>query len=186
MSELTIYAVGPDVVERSRTRDPAAIASRIGAAGAAFSRWPTIDLADGASGEDVLAAYSDEIARIRKEGGYRSADVISIGPTHPARTELREKFLAEHTHDDDEIRFFVQGRGAFYIRDGAEILKLDCEQGDFIHVPRGARHWFDMGAEPSFTCIRIFHDEKGWAAQFTGDDISRRVPQFENGPAVAG
>ena len=184
MTQLTIYSAGPEVAELARTRDPDAIASRLAAAGAKFSRWPTIDLADGVGGEDVLSAYADDITRIRSEGGYRSADVVSIAPAHPARKELREKFLAEHVHVDDEIRFFVLGSGAFYIRDDGEILKLDCERGDFIHVPRGTRHWFDMGAVPSFTCIRIFHDEKGWAAQFTGDDISSRIPPFENGAAV--
>ena len=185
MSELTIYSAGPDITELSRTRDADAIALRLAAAGAAFSRWPTVDLAEEVSVSDVLSAYAGDIARIRGEGGYRSADVVSITPTHPARKELREKFLAEHVHDDDEIRFFVQGSGAFYIRDGGEILKLDCERGDFIHVPRGTRHWFDMGAVPRFTCIRIFRDEKGWAAHFTGDDIATRIPPFENGSAVA-
>lgn len=184
MTQLTIYSAGPEVAVLSRTSDPDAIALRIGTAGARFSRWPTIDLPNDASGPDVLAAYSGDIARIRADGGYRSADVISIDSAHPSRKELREKFLSEHIHADDEIRFFVKGSGAFYIRDGAEILKLDCEKGDFIHIPRGARHWFDMGTDPSFTCIRIFHDANGWVAQFTGDDISSRIPPFENAAAA--
>lgn len=185
MTQLTMYSAGPDVAELARTHDADAIASRLEKTGAKFSRWPTIDLADEVSGEDVLSAYAGDIARIRSDGGYRSADVVSITPTHPARKELRDKFLAEHVHDDDEIRFFVQGSGAFYIRDGNKILKLDCERGDFIHVPRGTRHWFDMGVAPRFTCIRIFSEETGWTAQFTGDDIATRIPPFENGEAAA-
>ena len=36
---------------------------------------------------------------------------------------MRQKFLSEHTHDDDEVRFFVEGAGAFYLRNDDTVLK---------------------------------------------------------------
>ncbi|MEM7678491.1 MAG: cupin, partial [Myxococcota bacterium] len=54
-----------------------------------------------------------------------------------------------------------------------------CERGDLIAVPDGTRHWFDMGSEPNFKCIRFFTNPEGWVAQFTGDDIAGKFPRFE-------
>jgi 1,2-dihydroxy-3-keto-5-methylthiopentene dioxygenase len=41
--------------------------------------------------------------------------MISVRPDHPDKVALRNKFLAEHTHDDFEARFFVDGHGLFYV-----------------------------------------------------------------------
>jgi 1,2-dihydroxy-3-keto-5-methylthiopentene dioxygenase len=45
------------------------------------------------------------------------------------------------------------------------------------------RHWFDMGAAPRFTAIRLFVNPDGWVAAFTGSDIAERFPRLE--PATA-
>ena len=58
-----------------------------------------------------------------------------------------------------------------------------CCAGDLISVPDGMRHWFDMGAAPRFTAIRLFLNPDGWIAQFTGSDIADRFPRLE--PALA-
>ena len=51
-----------------------------------------------------------------------------------------------------------------------------CQKNDLISVPNGTRHWFDMGPEPKFTCIRLFTNPEGWVANFTGEDIASRLP----------
>ena len=89
---------------------------------------------------------------------------------------LRAKFLAEHTHADDEVRFFVAGSGLFVLHAEGRVYAALCEQDDLISVPAGIRHWFDMGSSPAFTCIRLFNDPAGWVARFTGDDIATRFP----------
>jgi 1,2-dihydroxy-3-keto-5-methylthiopentene dioxygenase len=48
-----------------------------------------------------------------------------------------------------------------------------------MSVPKGTRHWFDMGTTPDFTAIRFFHDEDGWVGDFTGDEIALRFPDFD-------
>ena len=53
-----------------------------------------------------------------------------------------------------------------------------CEKGDSISCPL-IRHWFDMGPAPDFKCIRLFTDEAGWVAQFTGDAIASRYQDLE-------
>jgi 1,2-dihydroxy-3-keto-5-methylthiopentene dioxygenase len=53
-------------------------------------------------------------------------------------------------------------------------------------MPDGTRHWFDMGPEPAFTCIRLFTNPEGWVADFTGEDIASRLPRYERLAGVAG
>ena len=107
----------------------------------------------------------------------RSVDVLSMQPDHPQKEALRQKFLDEHTHSEDEVRFFVEGQGLFCIHKGGRVFLVLCEKGDLISVPEGTPHWFDMGPQPRFTAIRLFTNKEGWVAHMTGDDIASRFPR---------
>jgi 1,2-dihydroxy-3-keto-5-methylthiopentene dioxygenase len=132
--------------------------------------------------DGVLTAYAPEIDRLKTEQGYQSVDIISLAPDHPDRAAMREKFLSEHRHSEDEVRFFVAGEGLFTLRtDDDRIHAVLCTAGDLISVPAGMRHWFDMGPDPSFTVIRLFENPDGWVARFTGDAIADRFPRHEAG-----
>ena len=135
---------------------------------------------DGASQSEVLAAYAGAISRLRASCGFATEDVVSISPSTPNHAEARKKFLDEHTHSEDEARFFVEGSGQFYIHHGRSVFALECTKGDLINVPAGTRHWFDMGPAPHFVAIRMFTDPKGWVAAFTGDDVASRFPRYES------
>lgn len=156
------------------TEDGAQIAQELSAIGVTFERWPTR-----AMGDNVLAAYAPEIEKLKSLGGYRSIDVICLRPDHPERAALRTKFLSEHTHAEDEVRFFIEGEGLFTLHAQGKVWNVLCTAGDLMSVPAGMRHWFDMGARPHFTAIRMFVNPDGWVAQFTGDDIAARFPRHE-------
>lgn len=181
MTHLTIYPdTDPNTVLLD-TRDGGKIAEALHGIGVVFERWEAPhELADEADREAVLKAYEDDVSRIMKEGGYRSVDVVRVKPDNPNREELRGKFLAEHTHDDDEVRFFVDGTGAFYLRKEGRVFRVVCERNDLISVPAGITHWFDTGPAPNFCAIRIFTTPEGWVGHFTGDDIATRFPKFES------
>ena len=145
--------------------------------GIQFQRWPArANLPEGADQAAILAAYAEEVAAVQRDGGYQTVDAIRLQPDHPDRATLRQKFLAEHTHSEDEVRFFVEGRGLFCLHVGDEVMQLVCEADDWISVPAGTRHWFDMGPEPHFCALRFFNNTEGWVAQFTGDPIAERFP----------
>ena len=93
---------------------------------------------------------------------------------------MRQKFLAEHTHSEDEVRFFVDGHGLFSLHVAAEVYEVLCEKGDLISVPANTKHWFDMGPNPRFVAIRFFNNPEGWVAQFTGSDIADRFNRLDN------
>ena len=139
--------------------------------------------------KDVLFPYARRAlpgfvaARGHEPDVRRWLDVVSIAPDNPKREEMRAKFLEEHFHKEDEVRFFVAGSGLFTLHVDGEVYEVKCEQGDLIAVPDSTRHWFDMGPEPSFVAIRFFTEPDGWVGHFTGTDIAQRFPRYEPGQA---
>jgi 1,2-dihydroxy-3-keto-5-methylthiopentene dioxygenase len=181
MSQLTLYSesAGAELPELV-TSDAAVIADELAQRGIRFERWPArAELDAAAEPAQILATYAEEIARVQASGTYPTVDAIRMTPDHPEREALRRKFLAEHTHAEDEVRFFVEGRGLFCLHIGEEVLQVLCERNDFLRVPAGTKHWFDMGPAPQFTAIRFFDNPEGWVAQFTGDRIGETYPLLE-------
>jgi 1,2-dihydroxy-3-keto-5-methylthiopentene dioxygenase len=179
---MTILAIYPDAGGDALevTRDYQAITQTLSNIGVLLERWPVRDIADEADAEQVKAAYADEIARLNRQYGFQSIDVVSLKPDNPQASEYRAKFLAEHTHSDFEVRFFVAGDGLFYLHVANKVYAILCEKGDLISVPENTTHWFDMGAKPDFKCIRFFVIADGWLGEFTGSDIASRHVSYES------
>lgn len=181
MSALRIFEADRPSKPILDTAESAIIARELSRIGVRFERWQAGQAAgSGTSQDDVLTAYRADVERIMREGGYTTADVISLTRDHPDKVALRQKFLGEHTHAEDEVRFFVDGQGLFYLHAGGRVYGALCTKGDLISVPAGTTHWFDMGPNPHLACIRIFTNPEGWVAQFTSSDIGGRFPTLEN------
>lgn len=177
MSKLEIFA--EDGAKLSETGNGHEIGLWLAGIGVTFERWPTRALPADADGDSILAAYAPEVERLKAKGGYRSIDAVSVFPDHPDRAVMRTKFLSEHTHAEDEVRFFVRGEGLFTLHAADRVWNVLCCEGDLMSVPAGMTHWFDMGAAPNFTAIRMFVNPDGWVAAFTGSDIAERFPRYE-------
>ncbi len=184
MSRLTCYKITENEREKPKPKIDTSNVDEIQAIMASinmgFERWQTsVILPPGAGQGQILATYAREIDALCQRGGYQSVDVVRMYPDHPDRIAMREKFLHEHIHDDDEVRFFVEGAGAFYIRDQHMVYRMRCDAGDLLVVPKATRHWFDMGHAPMFCAIRLFTTPDGWQARFTGDRIADRTPGLD-------
>jgi len=185
MSRLRIYDESRADAPIATWNHPADIARELGAAGVRFEQWEASQpIVPGASQDEVIAAYRGDIDRLMREEGYRSVDVVSLNPDHPEREAFRRKFLDEHTHSEDEVRFFVAGAGQFTLHIGDRIYEVLCEAGDLIGVPDRTRHWFDMSESPYFVAIRLFTNAEGWVADFTGEDIAQRFPRMDPHPSA--
>lgn len=181
MSSLTVYHESTPEQPLKLLCHAEDIAATLAEVGVRFERWKACaPIAPGASQEEVLAAYAPEIQRLKDEQGYVTVDVVSLTADHPQKDELRAKFLDEHRHGEDEVRFFVAGRGLFTLHIEDHVYAVLCEKNDLISVPAGTRHWFDMGERPHFVAIRLFNNPEGWVAKFTGDEIAKRFPQLED------
>lgn len=181
MSRLRIFEEHDNVTPLLASEDHAEIARNLSQVGVRFERWCAAQpITPDDAPDEVIAAYRDDIERLQREHGYQAVDVISLGADHPQKDALRQKFLNEHTHAEDEVRFFVAGEGLFTLHIGDRVYEVLCTQGDLIGVPNGTSHWFDMGPNPSFVAIRLFTNPEGWVARFTGDQIAARFPRLEN------
>lgn len=152
------------------TKDPKEIKSFMNERGIIFEQWESnIPLNDSDSQETILKAFDHELGPYMKKHGYVNADVINVHKETPNIEAIRAKFLSEHTHAEDEVRFFVDGEGYFFfhLEKSKEVFKLLCEKGDFISVPKGYTHWFDLAPKYHVKAIRVFQTPEGWVANYT-------------------
>lgn len=153
--------------------------------GIAYERWePGQPVAATATAEEILAAYADDIERLKADGGYVTADVINVNRQTPGLDEMLAKFSREHWHDDDEVRFIIHGRGIFHIRPHAgAVTAIEVEAGDLIRVPGGTWHWFDLCADREIRAIRLFRDPTGWVPHYTESGVDAGYQPLCLGPS---
>jgi 1,2-dihydroxy-3-keto-5-methylthiopentene dioxygenase len=165
--------------------DDAAVRARLGAAGIGYERWqPARPVGADASAQDVLAAYAEDVERLKAAGGYVTADVIDVKPDSPGLDAMLARFNREHWHDEDEVRFILEGHGLFHVRGRAgEVLAIEVGPGDLLRVPRGTWHWFDLCADRRIRAIRLFQDPAGWTPHYTESGAERGVEPVCLGPA---
>jgi len=163
--------------QEKEIRDPLEIKSFMNQRGIIFEQWEaSIPLNNNDSQETILKAFHHNLDPYMKAHGYLSADVINVHQETPNIEALRNKFLSEHTHSEDEVRFFVDGEGQFYfhLSENNEVFRLLCEKGDFISVPKGVTHWFDLAPKYYVKAIRIFQSQEGWVANYTNSGIEKK------------
>ena len=181
MSRLRIFNDDAPQAPLLATSDRAEIAVELARIGVVIEQWEAAQpVVPGDPPEAIMAAYRADIDRLIEANGFKTVDVVSIGPDNPQKEAMRAKFLDEHFHKEDEVRFFVAGSGLFTLHVDGKVYEVLCEAGDLIAVPDSMTHWFDMGPEPSFVAIRFFEQPDGWIGHFTGTDIAQKFPRYEN------
>ena len=177
MSALTIYSEKDAGTPLWQSTDGDEIQQQLNAKGVRFERWQADrDLGVSPTPETVIEAYQHAIDKLVAEKGYQSWDVISLRADNPQKEALRAKFLNEHTHGEDEVRFFVEGAGLFCLHIGNEVFQVLCEKNDLISVPADTPHWFDMGSEPNFTAIPHFRQPGRLGSEIYRRRYRRRLP----------
>jgi 1,2-dihydroxy-3-keto-5-methylthiopentene dioxygenase len=173
------------IPEENRTiEDDQAIAAFLAGHGIEYERWTDgPDIASAATSEAVLDAYAGKITQLKARGGYVTADVIDVTAATPGLEGMLARFNSEHWHDEDEVRFIVEGRGLFHIHpaDGP-VFAIEVEAGDLIRVPKGTHHWFDLCADRRIRAIRLFQDPSGWTPHYTSSGVDRGFQPVCFGP----
>lgn len=91
--------------------------------------FPTVD------GVNELAASRD----------YKNRDEVNVSPAGMGAIyeEKVKMFFHEHLHEDEEIRYILDGRGYFDVRDENEKwVRCALDKGDLIILPAGIWHRF--------------------------------------------
>ena len=171
--------------ENRMIEDAAAIAAYLAPHGIDFERWAGASKAGStATSDEILTAYAAKIDELKARGGYVTADVIDVKPDTPGLDSMLAKFSSEHWHDEDEVRFIVEGRGLFHIHPvQGPVFAIEVEAGDLIRVPKGTHHWFDLCADRRIRAIRLFQETSGWTPHYTRSGVDQRFQPLCFGPA---
>ena len=161
--------------------DPTAIDTVLAPLHIQLKHWPTDRDAQplldqpqlNAEQKEALALAHDHYFNILKaEEGYCSRDVIVLFPELPQLDALLQKFSRIHTHDDNEIRYIVDGEGIFgFVLPSEEQVLLTVEAGDYINVPKDTEHWFVLTDQKRIKALRYFTTTEGWTPRYTERSI---------------
>lgn len=157
----------------------------LGALGIQVATWPVPNAASPllektSLGDDekeaALQAMDLYFEKLKQEQGYQSRDLIVLHPDVPKLDEMLGKFDRCHTHDDDEVRYIVDGEGVFgfVLPDGRQV-HLTVEAGEYINVPAGTEHWFYLTERRRIKAVRYFSGTEGWTPKYTDTPIQPRA-----------
>jgi 1,2-dihydroxy-3-keto-5-methylthiopentene dioxygenase len=137
-------------------RDEAIDAAQLNAQGVFYTRLATDQ-----------GGYQPPIDQLKRERGYVEQDVIALRPDTPNLDAICAKFVDEHFHDDDEVRFVLEGEGIFDIRSRDDRwMRVVVEPGDLIVVPKDRHHRFLLTDTKTIRCVRLFRDASGWVPHY--------------------
>jgi len=112
-------------------------------------------------------AYNEDgsLDKIRKERGYSYADEIEVSSTTLPNFDIMvKKFANEHLHTDEEIRFILDGKGYFDVRDAGtdNWIRIEVVKGDLLILPAGIYHRLVLDKDRYIKAKRLFIGEPVW------------------------
>ncbi|KAI8060902.1 1,2-dihydroxy-3-keto-5-methylthiopentene dioxygenase, partial [Gongronella butleri] len=107
----------------------------------------------------------EELNSLAKDRNYKNRDQIVVSPS--AMGEVYEdkvkSFFAEHLHEDEEIRYILDGSGFFDVRDKSDAwIRIYLDKGDMIILPSGIYHRFTTDTNNYIHAMRLFKDDPVW------------------------
>ncbi|KAG2136612.1 1,2-dihydroxy-3-keto-5-methylthiopentene dioxygenase [Suillus bovinus] len=110
----------------------------------------------------IPTSQQNQIDAIAEERSYKNRDTITItkeglGDLYEAKLK---SFFEEHMHEDEEIRYILEGSGFFDVRDSWIRCQLDA--GDLLVLPAGIYHRFTLDESNMIKALRLFKDEPKW------------------------
>ncbi|KAF2669301.1 1,2-dihydroxy-3-keto-5-methylthiopentene dioxygenase [Microthyrium microscopicum] len=115
----------------------------------------------------------DDVDKLAANRGYKNRDVITISPTSmgEAYEEKVKMFFNEHLHEDEEIRYILDGGGFFDVRDkNDEWVRIKLAKYDLMIMPAGIYHRFTTDEQNYTKAMRLFQDDPKWTPLTRGPE----------------
>ncbi|RPB18532.1 Fe-ARD 1 [Terfezia boudieri ATCC MYA-4762] len=105
---------------------------------------------------------------------YNNRDEITVSPESmgPAYEGKMKTFFKEHLHQDEEIRWIVDGKGYFDVKDDRALvdgtqgsgqwIRIELSKGDLMVLPAGIYHRFAIAETNYIKAVRLFKDKPQW------------------------
>lgn len=126
---------------------------------------------EGVTSTTVVGDREEFLSGLMGTHGYVLRDEVMLSPASETFENLSTTFAREHLHDDDEVRFVVEGGGVFDIRTRDDRwLRVVVGAGDLIIIPAGRHHRFylstQMHEHSHIRSVRLFKSADGWKPSF--------------------
>ncbi|KAI9718937.1 MAG: 1,2-dihydroxy-3-keto-5-methylthiopentene dioxygenase [Candelaria pacifica] len=130
---------------------------------------------------------------LASERNYRNRDEITVSPEKMGSVyeDKVKMFFHEHLHEDEEIRYILDGKGFFDVRsEGDDWVRIKLTQHDLIILPAGIYHRFTTDGKNYIKAMRLFKDEPKWTAlnrapELDENDSRKQYLQSRGGQTVS-
>lgn len=123
--------------------------------------------------DELLGLVDHRFRSLQEEFGYEARDLIVLHEGIPDLAAALAKFADIHYHEDDEVRYVLDGAGYFgFVTATGDQMLLKVGPGDYINVPARTEHWFVMRDSLRIKAVRYFIDKEGWVPVYTNTAVA--------------
>ncbi|KAJ3170502.1 1,2-dihydroxy-3-keto-5-methylthiopentene dioxygenase [Geranomyces variabilis] len=123
----------------------------------------------------------DFVDKIRSQRGYVNTDTVCLSREKlPDYDATLQKFFTVHMHEDEEIRYLLEGSGYFDVQaprkegeEDEEWIRIALTAGEMIILPAGMYHRFTLDENNFLRCMRLFKEDPKWTPL-------NRAPELED------
>ncbi|KAJ7599251.1 Acireductone dioxygenase ARD family [Mycena floridula] len=118
--------------------------------------------------EIPVSDYETQVRAIAEERDYKSQDTVDVSREKLGQSynEKMSVFYREHMHEDEEIRYVLEGGGFFDVREmpSDSWIRIAVVPGDLLVLPSGVYHRFTLDEADRIKMVRLFKDVPKWEA----------------------